>query len=327
MVAMRLLAFATLVLCVAAGPVSAAASSGASHGPAACGRTCLYGVLDQYLAALKAKSSDRAPLAKGVHITENNVALKIGDGLWGTITGLGDYDLRFADVKAGAVGFYGVVDESGTASPFALRLTIRGGKITEVESVVVRAADSGVPFVNANLVPKPVLNEIVPPAQRSSRARMIALAEGYFDTLQRNDGKLHTAFDDACNRRENGMQTTNNPDGAAKYGFIMGLGCADQFKLGFYRFDDRLRSRRVLVVDTERGLVMLAGFIDHSGRLGEYTLTDGRKVIANIHRPHSFVLLETFKIRGGRIQQVEADFTTVPYRMPSPWLAAGFHYE
>ena len=31
------------------------------------------------------------------------------------------------------------------------------------------------------------------------------------------------------------------------------------------------------------------------------------------------VLLEAFKIRGGKIQQVEAVFITVPYNMPSPW--------
>jgi hypothetical protein len=36
-------------------------------------------------------------------------------------------------------------------------------------------------------------------------------------------------------------------------------------------------------------------------------------------RPHSFVLLEAFKIRGGKIQQVEASFITVPYNMPSVW--------
>jgi hypothetical protein len=73
-------------------------------------------------------------------------------------------------------------------------------------------------------------------------------------------------------------------------------------------------------VDEERGLVMAAAFIDHAGRLREYALTDGRVLQSTIfRRPHSYCLLETFKIRGGKIQQVEAVFTTVPYRMPSPW--------
>jgi hypothetical protein len=32
------------------------------------------------------------------------------------------------------------------------------------------------------------------------------------------------------------------------------------------------------------------------------------------------VLLEAFKIRAGKIQQIEAVFITVPYNMPSPWM-------
>ena len=34
--------------------------------------------------------------------------------------------------------------------------------------------------------------------------------------------------------------------------------------------------------------------------------------------PHSFCLLETFKIMDGKIRHAEAVFITVPYYMPSP---------
>ena len=65
---------------------------------------------------------------------------------------------------------------------------------------------------------------------------------------------------------------------------------------------------------------MLAhGFIDHSGKLGDYELTDGTQVSSPIRRPHSYYLAEAFKIRDGAIEQVEAVFHTVPYKMPSPW--------
>ena len=304
-----------MIIGLAAQPAAAVAA------PAQCGRTCLYQVLDRYLAALKAKDPSRAPFAAQVRTSENNVALKVGDGLWGTITGLGDYQLKFADPQTGGIGFYGVVQEAQTASPFAVRLKVAGGRITEVETVVARPQDAGIPFVNANEAAVPELEEMLAPDQRSSRARMIALANGYFDTLQRNDGTLHTTFDDQCNRREDGFQTTNNPD--AKYSRVMGLGCAAQFKLGYYHFDDRLRARRFMVVDEARGLVMTAAFIDHSGRMGEYTLTDGSKETSNYRRPHSLCLLETFKIKAGKIQRVEALFTSVPYRMPSPWIGDG----
>ena len=283
-----------------------------------CERACLYRALDQYLAALKAADASKAGFAPDARTSENNVMLRPGDGLWGTISALGDYDLRFADPQTGSVGFYGVVRETDTTSPFAVRLKVRGGRITEAETIVARAQEAGVPFVTADIQPLPVLNEIVPLAERSDRAQMIAIANGYFETIQRNDGTMHTSFTDDCNRREDGFQTTNRKDDT--YGDITHLGCGQQFKLGWYWFDDRLRARRFLVVDRERGLVMAAGFIDHEGRVGDYKLSDGRTATSKIFRhPHSYCLLETFKIRGAKIQQVEAVFTTVPYSMPTPW--------
>lgn len=297
---------------------SAAAAPAASAPGPTCPRQCLYKLLDDYLDALKIQNPARVPEAIGARYTENNVVLDIGDGLWRTVSGLGTYDLRFADPDNGTVGFYGTVDESDASSPFALRLRVVAGRIVEVETVVARPQDAGIPFLSATIAPIPELNEFLPEPERSSRDRMIAIANGYFDTLQRNDGTLHTAFADDCNRREDGMQTTNNPD--PRYP-TMRLGCAAQFQLGIYRYDDELRSRRFLVVDVERGLVMASAFIDHSGHLGSYTLTDGTPAQSLYRRPNTYYLMETFKIRSGKIQRIEAVFTTVPYRMPSPWSA------
>ncbi len=288
--------------------------------PPACDRACLYKVLDRYLEALKAHDLARAPFARDARTSENNVLLAPGDGMWATLTSLGSYDFRFADPKTGGIGFYGVVDEAGTASPFAVRLKVKGGRITEAETVVARPQDAGVPFVTAKLDPIPELNAVLPAADRTPRARMIELADGYFSTLQRNDGTLHTVFTDDCNRREDGFLTTNNPHQTIIA--YMAKGCADQFRLGIYRYDDRLRARRYMLVDEPRGLVMAAGFIDHSGRMGDYHLTDGTPNKSVYRRPHSFVLLETFRIVHGKIARVEAVFTSVPYRMPSPWLPA-----
>jgi hypothetical protein len=288
-----------------------------------CDRQCLYGVLDQYLAALVHRDPDRLQWAPNAMTTENNVTLPIGDGLWGTITGLGDYKLKYADATGGQVGFYGVVKETNDSSAFALRIRVKNKQITEVETLVFRLADNtGIaggqnPFANGKFFDKPILLQDLPVEQRRPRERMISVADGYFDTLQLNDGQLFTAFDDQCNRYEDGVQTTNNKDLVLTG--IAHLGCADQFKLGYYRYDDRLRERRYPIVDEERGLVLAAGFIDHAGRLGTFTLTDGRVIESPVRRPHSYYFLELFKIKDGKIIQVESVFMTVPYRMPSPW--------
>lgn len=286
-------------------------------------RAALYAVLDAYLAALAVRDPARVKWAPRVRNTENNVALMLGDGLWGTIAALGSYDLRFADTKAGQVGYFGTVDEPGETSGFTLRLKVEpDGAISEVETLVVRQSDSGIKFLPQIFEDKPILNAIVPAAERSPRARLIDLANGYFSTLQLNDGTILTKFAPTCERVENGLRTTNNPD-FAKIVPVSAKGCEEQFRSGNYRYDDRLRGRRFPLVDEERGLVLAGGFIDHSGRLGEYRLTDGALVTSPVRRPHSFYLLELFKIRAGAIEQIEANFITVPYNMPSPWDAWG----
>jgi hypothetical protein len=287
------------------------------HPTADCDRACLYRVLDQYLAGLKARDTRKVPWAAHVRNTENNVELRVGDGLWGTITALDAYEMRFADPQTGSVAIFGVVQETSERSPYATRLKVVNSTITEAETLVVRPSDAGIPFVTADIKPLPVWDEILTPALRSPRQKMIDLADGYFDTLQLNDGTLRTEFADDCNRREDGMQSTNNVQ--AVLDPISRWGCADQFRLGQYRYDDRLRDRRFLAVDEERGIVLAGGFIDHEGRLGDFRLTDGTTKSPIFRRPHSFVLLEAFKIRAGKIQQIEAVFITVPYNMPTPW--------
>jgi predicted amidohydrolase YtcJ len=288
-----------------------------------CDRGCLEALIDEYLDALAHKDPKRVPWAPNARFTENNVELEPGDGLWATITKLGDYRLRVSDPVTGQAGFFGVVEETVASSAFAMRLKIENRRIAEAETIIVRLADMGAlaggvnPFENGKFVDKPVFHQSLASAERRTREQLVAVANGYFETLQLNDGKLFTEFDPACVRVENGLQTTGNP--ARPLGEISALGCADQFKLGYYRYDDRLRARRFPLVDEERGLVLASGFIDHAGKVGRYTLTDGREAQSPIRRPHTFYLLELFKIRNGKILQIEANFTTVPYRMPSPW--------
>lgn len=300
-------------LCLAAGATSAAQVTPSPT----CDRACLYQVLDGYLDALRAHDPEKVRWAAQPRHTENNVALRPGDGLWGTITGLDSYEMRFADPQTGGVAIFGVVEETTTRSPYAMRLKVVEGSVAEVETIVVRKDDAGIPFVTSEIEPLPVWDEIIPPALRTPRQQMINAANGYFETLQRNDGTLHVQFTDDCNRREDGFISTNVPD--PDLDPLWKLGCADQFRMGQYLYDDRVRDRRFPIVDEERGIVLAAGFIDHEGRIGDFRLTDGSMRTSIFRRPHSFVLLEAFKIKGGRIAQVEASFITVPYNMPSPW--------
>jgi len=286
----------------------------------ACDRECLFGHVDEYLAALVAKDPSKARWANEVKFTENNVPLAIGDGLWGTITGMGDYDLRVADVATGQVGFFGVVDEPAFSSLYAMRMKVEDNRIAEVETVILRTITEprGIDWPEPVLEHKELFYQPLPEELRRPRERLISIADGYFNTLQLNDGTLYTEFHPDCNRVENGTKTTNNP--AVAFTSVGALGCEEQFRLGNYRYDSALRARRFPLVDEERGLVLASGFIDHSGALEKYTLTDGREINAPIRYPHSFYLLELFHIEDGKIRQIEAVFVTVPYGMASPWM-------
>ncbi|HWK40987.1 MAG TPA: hypothetical protein VNR60_03570 [Croceibacterium sp.] len=291
-----------------------------SRPPRPISREALYAHADAYLAALAAKDASRLPWADHVVFTENNVQLAVGDGAWNTISAVRPgYDLKAADPETGQVSWFGVVEEHGHPAIMAVRLAITDGLIAEAETIVCRKVDlSPFPGIDTYISPRPLMQADVPPEQRRERARMISIADGYFDTLQLNDGTLFTEFTDDCDRIENGVQTTNNIDAFPNYP-IAGLGCAEQFRKGHFVFDDRLRDRRFPLVDEEKGLVLAGGFIDHTGKRVELTWTDGTTAHSVFHYPHSFSLLELFKIVDGKIAGVEAVFVTVPYNMPSPW--------
>lgn len=280
----------------------------------------LYAALDMFLEGLRERDPTWVNWAPGLFYSENNVALEPGDGMWNTITAQGPYDLRFADPKTGQVALFTCIEETDAVSPAAFRLGVKDGAIAEADIAVARNADEGFPFRNQSFEPKPAMEAIVPEGERSPRDELVALANGYFDTIQLNDGTIRTKFHPDCNRVENGVQTTNNRDFPVP---VARMGCEEQFRLGNYRYDDRLRARRFPLVDEERGIVLAHGFIDHCGKLGEYELTDGTRVTSPIRRPHSYYLAEAFKIRAGAIEQVEAVFHSVPYRMPSPWDSLG----
>ncbi|HEY6815798.1 MAG TPA: hypothetical protein VI168_09690 [Croceibacterium sp.] len=283
-------------------------------------RAELYALAEAYLDALEAKEPARLPWADDALLTENNVLLEPGDGLWNTIsTRRRSYDLKVADPATGQVAWFGIVEEHGHPAIMGLRLAVSAGRIAEVETIVCRSMEFGpFPSIETYVAPRPLMLADLDASLRSPRERMIAIADGYFETLELNDGTLHTEFADDCDRVENGLKTTNNP-GIEGYP-IAAMGCADQFRQGQYIYDDRLRGRRFPLVDEEKGIVLAAGFIDHTGKVVDVTWTDGvTKTKSVFHFPHSFALLELFKIVDGKIAGVEAVFITVPYNMPSPW--------
>ncbi len=271
--------------------------------------------LTNLLRALAGNDPGRVPWAPDAVITENNVPLPVGDGAWQTVSEVARLDLWIE--TDGAASVVGILREGSDWSPFIQRIAVDRGRVSECELVVIRARDAAGAFHDADLRPRPEFGGEVPSGRRMSSADMVALVDGYFSTLQQNDGTLHTRFHPDCRRRENGVWTTQNTDPNAAP--TMKMDCAASFELGFFRGNERVRGRRYPIVDEATGLVLAGAFIDHSGRLKQYELTNGTTVAAGFQRPHTYAMLEAFKVLDGEIVAIEAVFHPVPYRMRAAW--------
>ena len=284
-----------------------------------CDSDCLVGLADRYMDALAAQDPSRVPWAPRVRYTENSVSMMIGDGIWGAISSRSATPLHAADPSTGNVAWFGLVEEHGAAAFYAMRLKVEAGKVAAVEAVIARQGYPG-PFGDpATYVHDPAFAEAVPRGERRSRKQLVELANGYFSTMQLNDGTIRTKFDPACARAENGMSTTTGTFGNA----AIANGCEAQFKLGMYHYDDEVRGRRFELVDEEHGIVVATGYIDHASRYTTYNTTDGQTRQTPFTFPNSLGFMEMFKMRNGRIYRIEAMFALLPYHMSSQWLEDG----
>jgi hypothetical protein len=300
---------------------------------ATCDRSCLEGWIDRYLDAVVDDDPDGVPFTADARFTENGQRLEIGDGLWRSLKSKGSYRLFVSDVTAGQVAFLGTINEDHrdpqmeTPALIALRLKIDDGAIAEVEQFVVRSEDAA-RRVAALGQPNAVYTQTVPRAERMSRADLIATANKYFTGMQQNDGKGDYPFAADCNRIENGMQATNapapagqpRPDPATASGYSGQWSCLEQFQSGLLHFVTRIRDRRFVAVDEERGIVFSFVFFDHSaGDTRTFTTPSGRQVTAGPTQPWTWQIAELFKVENDQIRKIEAILERAPYGMNSGW--------
>ena len=151
-----------------------------------------------------------------------------------------------------------------------------------------------------------------------------AIANLYFSGIERNDGKGDYPLAADCARLENGLVLAGDPalvSPRAK-GRPSGqqVGCLEQFRSGIFFYVTRIRDRRFVLVDPERGLVFAFAFFDNAGGDSRFgTLPDGRSVESGPKIPWTWAIAEAFKIDRGLIGPVESVLQQVPYGMGSGW--------
>ncbi|MBF8270643.1 MAG: hypothetical protein HW386_2352 [Gammaproteobacteria bacterium] len=286
-----------------------------------CNRECLSGFLNTYLQALKNHDASSLSVTRNVKYTENGVRLNLNDGLWQTVSDLPVYRIDIVDEEAGSIGMLGIILENGNRNFFATRLKVEMGKqVSEIENLVVRSITPSA-FSNAQRNdPHPLFAEPVPENERLSRAELVAIGNSYFTGLDTDEHGNNVPFDPDCQRRENGTETANSTDPKAQG--MAKMGCKAQFDTGFSVIVTDIRERRFVAVDPVYGLSFAFGYFDHDGSIPSYkNLTTGATVDVSpaFRQPFSFIIAEIFKVKKGKIRQIEAVLTTVPYGMSSGW--------
>jgi hypothetical protein len=293
----------------------------------ACDRACLESYIDRYMDAMLENNPGLELFSRDCKFTENGVRLPLGgEGLWYNMTGKGSYKFYIPDLETHQIAFLGTAREGGGNGrgegqlvAVAIRLKIINKLITEAEQIVIRP-DSDTMGMTGKIstgesveklgAPNKIFTQVIPEAERASREELVKTANYYFMGLQRNDhGKGYYPFTDDCHRVENGTPATNvpvpegqeRPDPKTATMYSSHWGCKEQFESGTMGFITRVRDRRFVAVDQERGIVFAFGFFDHDSL--DWT----------------WQLAELFKIEKGNIRRIEAIFHRCPYGMNSGW--------
>lgn len=265
-----------------------------------CDRACLGNLLSKYLNAMVARDPSAVPVAKDVRFTENGEVMRLGDGIWRTASGLGAYRLDILDVPGHTAGAQAVIEADGKPVLFALRLKEAGGKISQIETMVVPHDKDALIFDPEGYLQGNEQMAFVPPAsQIDSRADAIKIALKYPEGLKIGSFvQVNTPFAPDAYRIENGIHTAG-PGCKMK-------GCENIKAQDIIKHPD-VRTR-FAAYDDRLGIVFLYLDFGQTERYGQ-----GRKLVT----------FEAFKIYGRQIHAVNAVLRITSVASSSGWVQEG----
>jgi hypothetical protein len=285
---------------------SAHAQTPAPASPA-CDRACLTAIIDSYYAALIANDARKLPQAARARITENGADKKLADTFWASADAT-IYRFDIVNPKRGDTGTEVVIrNADGSKTMQMLRLKVRSGAITEIETIKANQGDADRLWgPDALTEVSPAFKLSIREPERDSYFDLIAAADSYWRAFQTNGTPAyHRARLLPDSRRfENGVQTT----GVVRDG---------QFQTTASGFDNgrflgrNLWDRRYPVVDEERGVVLsIVRFGLKGGAKSQSVATANDRLVA-----------EFFAIKSGYIQEIQAVLFNLPDEKPTGWPA------
>ena len=298
----RLLQAVQRNLAPAAGVLVLAAMTTGGAQAADCDRACLKGMITKYVDAIVAHDPSRLPLAANVRFTEDSQDLKLGEGLWKTVTKKGDFRQDYIDLKKQIAASHVMLFEENAQVLYSvlLRVADQAGtqKITGIETLVDRIMPNSRFKPDSLDNPLPGMSAPVPAGKRTPRGEMIRAALRYPEGLRiGNFTDAKTPFAKEAYRVENGT-------------FIAGEGGPRPNAPGMFTQKIMLHpdvKPSVAAVDEEEGIVLLwMNFGD-----------------TNSYGPgNALVTFEAFKVWGGEIHAINAFFRILPKETQRGWPSA-----
>ena len=258
-----------------------------------CDRTCLTGMLTQFIDGLVAHDSSKLPLADNVRYTEDSRNAKLGDGIWKSVTANGGFRQDYIDTRKQVAASHVLLREGESQVLYSVLLHVAGMKIAGIETLVQRVGATG-KFQPTELG-KPIrgMNTAIPAGQKNSREEMIRIALTYPEGLRvGNFTDGGTPFADDAYRVENGVITADQTDPRRR-----------MYEQNIIVHPGVIPS--VAAVDEENGTVLLWMNFGHTG--------DSYGV------GNALVTFEAFKVWGGKIRSVNAFFKGLPISTGRFW--------
>jgi hypothetical protein len=306
----------------------------AAQAASKCDRQCLVNLMQQYLSALVKHNPKAVPFASKVKFVESTAEIPVGEGLWITASGgPGPFQIYAADPIAQQVACLVMMKEVNKDILLGARLKLVDGKITEAEHLVIRE-DLSKQMAHLQK-PRPALVEDLAPSDRTLREQMLKAGAAYYVALTGGDGKL-APFADDCERRENGMTTAGtrekltpipitatDPDTKKMMEAIakMPRSCEGQISTGTFNYITDIKNRRVFIADEQKGLVVGFSMFWHRSDLKTLKIkgVPGIDTIPAFQGTFNLPAMHIFKIKKGKIYDIEAIGFTMPYGTKSGW--------
>ena len=273
----------------------------------ACDRACLTGFTDAWFKGLINHKDSGIPVASTVKITQNGQTAKLAGTFWSSASSV-PYRWDIANPRLGDTASEAVIKNAdGSYTMLILRLKVKNGAITEIETIKANKGEAGGLWGPEVLLARgvsPALQLSIREPERDSYYRLIAAAESYWRAFQTNGTPDYHPADllpDTL-RFENGLQTTG----------LVRNGAFNSTSKGFDEgsFVGRnLWDRRYPVVDEERGIVLsMVRFGLKEGAQSKSAATADSRIVG-----------EFFAMKRGYIQEISAVLFNVPDSAPTGW--------